>query len=214
MDNSNFDICIAKLSESIFKQDKRWQYNTFLLYRFNSVGFGFYGTSYKDTADYLVEHATRIGQDFVVYPIMFLYRHYIELRLKEMLYLLQKLQNMQVNEYKEHNILKLWKKTIATLQNTSNGDYYRECSPIVFDTIRDRLEEFNKLDPRSLSFRYPTDFDNPEFAEERKTLFNLQQAKEVMGEIAKFLDGYTYGLDAFLEMKEEYEAAMRLEYGY
>ena len=210
MDNSHFGIDLAKLQESIFKQDIRWKYNTFLRNRFDIASFGLYAMGYKDAADHLVEHAPRIGQDFVVYPVMFLYRHYIELRLKDILYTSQKLQDLPVKKYLRHNILELWEKVMVTLKNVP-GDYFGEFSPIVLDNIKDRLEEFNKLDPGSLSFRYPTDFDNIELSE-KNIPFNIRQVQEVMGEISKFLDVTVYGLDCFLETKKDDETEMRREY--
>lgn len=210
MDNSHFGIDLAKLQESIFKQDIRWKYNTFLRNRFDIASFGLYAMGYKDTADHLVEHATRIGQDFVVYPIMFLYRHYIELSLKNIFYISQQLQDLPVKEYREHNILILWEKVMIALKNVP-GDYFGEFIPVVLDNIKDRLEEFNKLDPGSFSFRYPTDSDNIGLPEENIP-FNIRQVQEVMSEISKFLDVTVYGLDCFLETKKEYETEMRREY--
>src|SRR5947209_3389712 len=44
-----------------------------------------YAEGYKALADAGVEHAKRWDMDIVVYPIIFCYRQYLELRLKELI---------------------------------------------------------------------------------------------------------------------------------
>src|SRR5690349_5555569 len=60
------------------------QQTAFLSHR---ASFSKYAIGYKDAADGLIEQILQrdFGGDLQFYPIAFLYRHYIELRLKELL---------------------------------------------------------------------------------------------------------------------------------
>src|SRR6266478_1683118 len=51
------------------------------------TSFSVYAIGYKDAADALIERVLEknFGADLQIYPIAFLYRHYLELRLKQLL---------------------------------------------------------------------------------------------------------------------------------
>ncbi|MGB7572016.1 MAG: hypothetical protein WBL87_09700, partial [Methanothrix sp.] len=84
-----------------------------------------YSTGYKEAGDLLIENADN-HTDFLVYPIVFLYRHCIELRLKQISIEGNKLlktqvfteKEMKATLFREHNLDSLWscsKKIIEKL---------------------------------------------------------------------------------------------------
>jgi hypothetical protein len=71
--------------DKLFKGDADWWHNACLNFSLD-MGIGYvYG--YKKAADILVEYIkdTKTNQDYLVYPIVFLYRHHLELIIKEII---------------------------------------------------------------------------------------------------------------------------------
>lgn len=55
-------------------------------YQSTPQNWGMYTIGYKEAGDLLLQYALNVGrQNVLVYPIIFLYRHYIELQLKEII---------------------------------------------------------------------------------------------------------------------------------
>jgi hypothetical protein len=71
-----------KKGNQLFKSDADWINNACLNFKEDQLNL--YAIGYKRAAELLLEHVKNSGrdQDTLVYPIIFLYRHYLELRLK------------------------------------------------------------------------------------------------------------------------------------
>jgi hypothetical protein len=121
----------------------------------------FYSEGYKTAArelstDYekrdIKESAT------LIFPIIFLYRHYIELTLKDLIKEIDSKLNFQRNDkiLDKHTLLPLWKEAINQYEK-----YILENNVLVFTSPikeeRSIVKQFNKVDIGSFSFRYPTD---------------------------------------------------------
>jgi hypothetical protein len=94
----------------IFSGD-HWKFNACLNFS-HDMGYG-YVEGYKKAAEILISYIeTKMNdQDILVYPIVFMYRHYLELLLKEIIKNGSKILNLEFdnNDY-HHEILKLWNK--------------------------------------------------------------------------------------------------------
>ena len=121
------------------------------------------------------------------YATIFLYRHYLELRLKELILAyggnLSGISN-------EHSLLNLWREL------RKQDDVQPEAlSP---ETLRDLetaekiITQFDDIDKRSQVFRYPIDKKG------RVTVAPIQidmvRMKEVLGWLGQFLDGWSVGV--------------------
>src|SRR5207245_1195494 len=84
-DNTEKPMPWPRAGDVLFHSGDDWWHNACLNYGGNS--WELYASGYKDAADILSERVfeTRRHADFLIYPITFLYRHYLELRLKEMI---------------------------------------------------------------------------------------------------------------------------------
>ena len=82
--------------DKLFLKGGDWQHSACLGWAPNK--WDAYAVGYKDAADIVVEKATTTGRglDTLVYPIAFLYRHYLELRLKELTTQCQQLLDLPV----------------------------------------------------------------------------------------------------------------------
>ena len=97
----------------MFKSGEDWWHDAYI--GLTEQEWDVYAIGYKMAGDLIVQHMENIEKNNLVFPIVFLYRHYIELRLKEIInngYLLLNIKNdNQIHYMKEHNIDKLWNET-------------------------------------------------------------------------------------------------------
>lgn len=186
--------------DKLFKVDDDWWHNACLNYlpdNWNS-----YAEGYKRAGDLLVEHikAERMEQDMLVYPIVFLYRQYIELRLKKLIRDGNQLLDIPEEFPKHHEIDKLWRQCRRILEKV-----WPDGSAEELDVVEKCIYEFSQCDPTSMAFRYPTDKDGTLLLTDLKHI-NLRNLSEVMARIASLLDGSGVGISVYLGYKYEMEA--------
>jgi hypothetical protein len=158
----------------------------------------------RDT-NILVEHVrtNRIDLDALVYPIVFLYRHYLELRLKTIIDNGRKLLEQPGKFPKHHRLDVLWKETRKILEEVYKGDPTDE-----LDEIEKVFDQFCGSDPIGIAFRYPIDKDG------NKTLpglthINIGEFSEIIMKAANLLDGASMGVDEYLGWKMDMESEYR-----
>ena len=171
----------------------------------SSSAWSLYASGYKQAADTLVatveERASH--QDTFVYPVLFLYRQYLELQLKLMVRTLRQLQDVGHEFPRTHRIDKLWFEVDILLRKV----FPDESSGELVETGR-LINEFANADPLSTAFRYPFDNDgNPSLPNIR--YINLRNVREVMAKISVLLEGaYTMSYEYLqykLDMEHEYQ---------
>jgi hypothetical protein len=165
-----------------------------------------YSTGYKRAADLLTEHIlkTRKEQDYLIFPILFLYRHFIELNLK----ILIRLGNAIIDVFEKyphhHKIYKLWIKYrkiyLKILDMLDNQE-----SEADLDTMDNLINQFSKIDPCSIDTRYP------ENKEGKKSLSGLKHVdflnlKKIMDGIDSFFSGSYAYLSDILNHKRDFES--------
>lgn len=166
--------------------------------------FSSYGKGYKDAADIIVNDAIEKSElhtfqvPYIVFPVVFLYRQYIELRLKETIVLGTQLKGEThgLSKYHHHRINEIWRDARPYIEAESlNGP--RDS----LDALDACIKEFNLIDPEGMAFRYPVDKKgNPHLPE--WTVINLRHLKETMEKIGNLLDDTTealYVLQGFSE---------------
>lgn len=180
--------------------DSDWWHNACLDY-FPS-GWGIYSSGYKLGADLLVQHVlnTREDQDLVIYPIVFLYRQFIELRLKELI----KNGSALIDDSKgipmHHNILNLWTDCRKILE-----EVWPDGNTEDLDSVEDCIKEFAKIDPKSMAFRYPIEKDGTSSLPKELRHINIRNLGQVMQRLGSLLDGCDTGISEMLSWKEESE---------
>ena len=117
--------------------------------RFYSMALG-----YKDGADLMVDRALNDDKssiDLLVYPLIFCYRHYIELSLKQLIKL-YRIGERERSIWNTHNLSNLW-EMVKDLINEYGIEDVNDSTCAVTKII----ENFGELDQGSYSFRYPVD---------------------------------------------------------
>lgn len=153
---------------------------------------------FKMSADLAVAHVESTGhdQDFLVYPIVFSYRHYLEVMLKQLLRDLRQLFDIEDDSIPgTHSLETLWNIAEPLLvQHTDDPETYAN--------VRASLRRFNELDPRSDSYRYPIDRKGDPHLKGVHNI-DLGQMRAVVERLAAFLDGASTGVQVDLEAKHE-----------
>lgn len=141
--------------EPVFCGDADWQANACLNWTHDPLEL--YATGYKEAGDRLVEFVLTNAkdQDFLIYPIVFLYRQYVELRLKEIIREGQILLEEGNAFPTHHKICDLWSDAKKIAMKTSDI-IAGESEPPNLEYAEHVIKEFSNIDPDSISFRYPT----------------------------------------------------------
>lgn len=174
--NSHYNIC-----SSFSKNPKR--------------DFTVYAKGYLNAANSLTNDLVQRENyaDYEGYPIFFLYRHALELGIKNIIYWCIELSNFSDKQlsygaiYESHQLLNLsetmmqFLKAIEGKQNSSLNEV---------EKVLEISKTITKLDPGSYSYRYPVNKQGNESTEKNQT-FNLKLLSDDVNDCIRILD-FTY----------------------
>lgn len=176
--------------EPIFKPDSDFHNNACLNFMPDmSVG---YIDGYKIAADELAIkiNETGVNQDYLIYPIVFLYRQHLELILKSIIKSARNLLQTEEQGHPTHHKIKdLW-----PLAKGLRKKVWNENPPVEFEFIDHVIAEYSKYDPDSMAFRYPENKqgtkpnENIKHINTRHLAENIEKASEILWDIQ-------YGID-------------------
>lgn len=180
-------------------EDGPWQANACVRWRLDQ---GMQADGYRMAAGRLAENApVWHEQDFLLYPIVFLYRHYVELRLKEVIGLGQKLAHERVAVPEIHDLLTLWAKAKPYIERDLDaGDSDRTDE---IGHVERLIREFAALDPRGTAFRYATEVHGGRPLPGERVRLNLYQFADTMDKLGYALDATTNWMHMCLETEHE-----------
>ena len=201
---------LEKLNESIFSPNESWRNNAYL-----EPEWGAYVLGYREAADLIVENTEELGVDLLAYPAMFLYRHFLEIGLKHDLVVLQRYFGEPLKLPPQHWLDKVWQEVRSLMERewstAKDVEYY--------DAIEERIKEFQKIDKESYAFRYPVTKKNtsslegiPDIYGKGTAMINLMQVKEVVHEMAMFIEGTIDFVADHEEARREYLDWIQQEY--
>ena len=166
--------------------------------------------SYKKAADLLVEGQAKslmIGaeQVYIACPIMFLYRHFLEISLKGLMVDLQTL-GRQLNSLisvdhqvldqplPAHQLMQAWlpvRQLLIELSEDQNQYSDRsDESNLIYDAIEDRIGEFAEVDKGSFSYRYPIDKKHNPALGPLPSERELRKVREIVEAIEMYFGGF------------------------
>ena len=177
------DIPWPRKGDKLFKGDEDWWHNACL--NWCSDSWNLYAWGYQRAGDILVEFIkdTRTDQDILVYPIVFLYRQYIELELKEIIAAGNKLIGKYDRLPACHNIDKLWKMCREVIEELELKGPKED-----LDAMEEYIRQFSEKDPSSTAFRYPVGKKGEPLLQDLNYI-DLINLKEVMSRIISFFNG-------------------------
>ncbi len=151
---------------------------------------------YREAADKLVDAvaAESFLQSTVVYPIIFLYRHFLELELK---YVLETYGHHFDGEadWNSHKLTDLWKKVRPIIEKTAGNGTDAHGSN---DAVEACIKEMSAADPMSFSFRYPVEKDGKPMVLTFETV-DLINLRKTMKKISNYFSGLDGLLDSWMK---------------
>lgn len=175
------------------------------LVNWSSSDWLLYASSYKVAGDVLVNQLPPGSgqQDTLVYPILFLYRHYLELHLKVTIGTLRRLVGESHEIPAGHKIEGLW-QTLIGLHRQAR---LKPPATSLVDLGR-LINEFGKIDPASTAFRYPVDMEGKPSLPGRRVI-NLRNVRDVIAKMDMLLGGFHSYVADHLQFKLNMEREMR-----
>jgi len=168
--------------DKLFRWDDDYHFNACLNWIIPTLAT--VARSYKDGADALAQavYKGNATLDTVILPIVFLYRQYIELSLKDAIVTARAVEGKEAGYPKNHNLKDLWAEAKGLIKQHYGVDTPRE-----IDFVDPCIEEFHQHDPESFSFRYPTD-KKGNINLRGLSHINLRNLYETMDRLASFFD--------------------------
>jgi hypothetical protein len=145
-----------------------------------------YEWGYFSAATTLVEdYVNKAESDTLVYPILFLYRHYVELKLKSILLeaAVSIPCDMPGHASDEHNLVKLWQMLSHLLAQSGKAKMLRGS-----ERIERALAQLTQIDPFSQETRYALAKDMKTATLDQIPRLDLQNFKTVMTKLRSELD--------------------------
>jgi len=181
-----------------------------------------YCTGYWRAADalvrYLIQDDLSTRRDYsthwesVGYSILFLYRHYLELRLKQ-LFITCGGDLKTVS--REHSLLRLWEVFFKRYEGfckeyNLDSEEPSEESLKDIETVGKIIAQFNDIDKSSQIFRYPTDRGGK--VKLMPMQIDMVRLKEMLGWASQFLDSWSLGIYECWqeELRSRYEGSVNL----
>jgi hypothetical protein len=199
---------MAKKSQNknskLFRGDDDWWNNAVIMQ--HGRNWFAYSEGYKLAADIIVKDLIkkRGHIDFLIFPIVYLYRQSVELYLKEIIKEGKELIDEDNSFPKNHDLTLLWKECKSLILKI-----WPQTKRSAFKKIELCIEEFTKYDPTSEGFRYPVDKGGKPLLTGISHI-NIRNLRKTMDEMLSLLDGVTYGISECQNNKRE----MMIELGY
>lgn len=160
--------------------------------------FGVFAQGYAHAASTLAENLLSRARfpDFDAYPVAFLYRHALELYLKNIIYraallmTFKHMDNVDANLYNNHDLTVLSEKAATILQRLfpSDADLQQLSEEIVMVS-----SEFSDIDANSFAYRYPIDRSgNP--STRPNQVVSLEALYQTMSDLFEKMDTLDFGL--------------------
>jgi hypothetical protein len=168
-----------------------------------------YAKAYKSAADNLVSEHRKSAREADAYPIIYLYRHYLELELKSIIALGCVAESVEEQDddarTRVQEILRTHDLSIlcnacwdACIRALDVNDEFLE----IFVAFENCVLELASHDPGSFAFRYPIDKKlNPNLTKLQGV--DLRQLKTIIDKMARFVAVIRHGLEQQIEYLDE-----------
>lgn len=146
----------------------------------------------------------RLSPDLAVFPLAFLWRHHIELALKDIIIDGRKLAEESLGHPAGHGLVNLWNKARPYIEACGDPN-----APELAN-VEANIHEFEKVDPRADGFRYPRARDGvqPNLTGAPREV-NLELLHDAMLAVSNFLDAVQMEQATRLDYRSDALAAMQ-----
>lgn len=143
-----------------------------------------YSEGYKRAGDIVVERLQETGRsaDFLIYPVVFLYRHHLELLLKEVIISGRQRLGEPEGCPIVHRFEELWPICRTVLESLWPGSPRAD-----LDAIEVCFRQFSDVDSNSMNFRYPLTRDGKPSLPTSGTI-NVENLQRVVNNMSTLLE--------------------------
>lgn len=160
-----------------------------------------YAEGYHTAAEnlYALWKASRCCPDYLVFPMVFLYRHYVELRLKELIQAADSLLELPRDWQCNHNLVDLWNLLRPRITQIWPDEPERDSK-----NAGRLISELSAHDKTSSVFRYPVDTRGNSTIAELEHL-DVDNFFLAMRQLAGFLDGASMAISIYLDEQTSWQ---------
>jgi hypothetical protein len=178
-----------------------------------------YTLGYRRAAEHLVQDilVNQREGDYLVYPIVFLYRHHIELAIKRIIacvpWVLRRELTVHEKSHltKDHRLEILWDDLEPIFASICEAVNWSKPDAADLQGVRDYIRQLSEVDPSSLSFRYWKTTDGKRSLPEDFRSFNIRHFSEMMGHFADFIEALDAATTAAGEMRDDFDDAFSVD---
>ncbi|WP_127845259.1 hypothetical protein [Psychroflexus aestuariivivens] len=194
-------------NDKLFKEEINPTFGAWLKNPANK--FFLYSEGYKEAGKKLWEFCieNNFYANTLIYPLVFNYRQFIELRIKELMIMGYKYVDDNKDFADEHSLLKLWciyRNEILVNIETIDEE--------ILDNVERVIKQFNTEDPKSMCFRYPVSRGPHRKEHINRETIDLNNFKNVIDRLIYFFDWQWDMISHYQELKDEMIADMYREY--
>lgn len=201
------NVNLPNKHDKLFQEEMRFDYEDWLKKPANK--FFLYSQGYKEAGKLLYEYC--VDNSFywntLIYPLIFNYRQFIELRLKELIIMGYSFIEDEKDFADTHSLSKLW--------NTYRTEILIHIETIdeeILNNVEKIISQFNSEDPKSMCFRYPvTTAPRRQKSLSRDTI-DIKNFKKVIDKLIYFFDWQWEMISYHQDLKEEMIAEMYQSY--
>ena len=193
------------------KDDSRKHLTAGMNFSRNRNTWHLYASGYRNAANALVYgfeqgHIQQHLINTTIYPIAFLYRHSIELWIKQMLFSCGKLLGESIDLQKSHELDKLWSNLYSTIKdrvypyvNHEEGEEDKQ----LIKSVQNGIRQFTEIDRSSMAFRYPTDKKGMKFLTDLDYV-HLGRLAEFCNEVLDNLEAMSMWLSNLIDEQSDW----------
>ncbi|PLS07615.1 hypothetical protein [Bacillus halotolerans] len=163
--------------------DFSYHYNAVIGWEGQSYQYGYKEGFFKIAHMAIVPSAHQ--SDIMVYPIIFNYRHYLELVLKENLFRFQILFRLPISNKVDHKLDTLLEELIGILESRNLGF-------LISSKQKKVIQDFHNIDSKNDAFRYVYDIEGNLNHQYEHKMFNLLSLHYTMNEIYNDFNAIDY----------------------
>jgi hypothetical protein len=177
-----------------------------------------YAEGYRRGAKVLVDHVVEGGgqeKHFLVYPIIFLYRHHLELALKRIIrraprLLVRSLTKDEKDHLGRHKLDCLWRDLKPRLIEIFEAVGWEKPDECDMEGVGDYIRQLSEPDPGGFSFRYAHSREGERLLPEDLTHIDIRHFAKTMDRLVIYIDG----IDTATSVVEEWQDDIEAEYGH
>jgi hypothetical protein len=189
------------MNEALFTAGPNWIHNALIHHNYddNKNKWEAYVIGYRVAADSLADKVINEvnNRDTLIFPIVFLYRQYLELRFKEIIENGGTLLDAEHHLSKSHDLIVLWSKTKNIIQRIWPATMFD-----FFESTDNIINEFNEVDQRSDGFRYPIN-KNGEHTLKALRIINLKAFRDMLTPVISAFEEISLRISIYQSQKDE-----------